>query len=199
VNDGTGLSTLRYRDGGGRAAASRVTACALLSLALWPATMHAQSGSHNPPNAPDVVTKVVAGIVSYTRWPDAAAAIRLCTIGRSPGVDALQRSQEIGSPGRAVAIVAVRDLDAAERGCDALYLAQSTAAHVRQAVRQFAGRPVLMLGEGADFCSDGGMFCLEPAAPKPRFGVNLDAVARSGLKVNPLVLRVARGAEGAGS
>ena len=197
--DATGRSTWRCRDGSGRAAPFCRVACAILWLALWPATMHAQSSAGEPAIAPGMLTKVVAGIVSYTRWPDAMASIRLCTIGRGPGVDALQRSHEIGTPGRAVAIVAVRDLDAAEQGCDVLYLAQSTAAHVRQAVRQFAGRPVLMLGEGADFCSDGGMFCLEPAAPKPRFGVNLDAVARSGLKVNPQVLHIARGAEGPGS
>jgi hypothetical protein len=54
---------------------------------------------------------------------------------------------------------------------------------------------VLLLGEGADFCSDGGMFCLEPGAGASRFGANLDAIARSGLRVNPLVLRIARGAK----
>jgi hypothetical protein len=198
VKDGTGLSTARCRDGSGWAAPLRLAISALLWLALWPATVHAQSGTESPPAAPGMLTKVVAGIVSYTRWPDAASSIRLCTIGRGPGIDALQRIHEIGSPGRPVVIVAVRDLDAAEQGCDALYLAPSAAAHVRQAVRQFAGRPVLLLGEGADFCSDGGMFCLEPAAARPRFGVNLDAVARSGLKVNPQVLRIARGAEGPG-
>uniref|UniRef100_UPI003137AACB YfiR family protein n=1 Tax=Variovorax sp. YR752 TaxID=1884383 RepID=UPI003137AACB len=51
--------------------------------------------------------------------------------------------------------------------------------------------------EGADFCSDGGMFCLEPAAPSVRFGANLDAIARSGLRVHPMVLRIARGTPGA--
>jgi hypothetical protein len=174
-------------------------ACAALALALWPATMRAQSSAESVPAIPNVLTKVVAGIVSYTRWPSSPASIRLCTIGRGSGIDALQRSQEIGSPGRGVTIVAVPDLDAAAQGCDVVYLGQSTVVGSRQAVRAFSGRPVLMLGEGADFCSDGGMFCLEPAAATPRFGVNLDAVARSGLKVNPQVLRIARGGEGPGS
>lgn len=161
--------------------------------------MRAQSDAPATPSITAVLAKVVAGIVSYTRWPGGAASVRLCTIGRGPGVDALQRAQEIGAPGREVTVVAMADLDAAAQGCDAVYLGHPTPALARQAVRQYAGRPVLVLGEGADFCSDGGMFCLEPAAATPRFGVNLDAVARSGLKVNPMVLRIARGGEGPGS
>lgn len=171
----------------------------MLSLALWPATMRAQSTADGAATDSAVLTKVVAGIVSYTRWPATSSSIRLCTIGRGPGVEALQRSQSIGSPDRAVAIVPAADLEAAANGCDAVYLGRPTAALVRQAVRRFAGRPVLVLGEGAEFCSDGGMFCLEPSASTPRFGVNLDAVARSGLKVNPQVLRIARSGEGPGS
>jgi hypothetical protein len=36
------------------------------------------------------------------------------------------------------------------------------------------------------------MFCLDIAAPALRFQANLDVIARSGLRVNPLVLRIAR-------
>jgi hypothetical protein len=51
-----------------------------------------------------------------------------------------------------------------------------------------------MIGEGAEFCSDGGMFCLDAGTTAARFTVNLDAVARSGLRVNPSVLLIARNA-----
>jgi len=146
-----------------------------------------------------MVAKVVAGIVSYTRWPGAAPSIRLCTIGHGPGVDALRHVSDLGSTGRTVEVVPMASVNAAGSGCDAVYLGRTKEAEARNAVRLFAGRPVLLLGEGPEFCSDGGMFCVEPAAAVPRFGVNLDAVARSGLRVNPQVLRIARGSEGLGS
>ena len=62
----------------------------------------------------------------------------------------------------------------------------------RNLLQSTVGRPVLMIGEGQEFCTDGGMFCLQPAASELGFAVNLDAVARSGLRVNPRVLRMAR-------
>lgn len=171
---------------------------ALAAIVMVPVAVRAQAGADTRPQGSNPVGKVVAGIVSYTRWPSAGTAIRLCTVGRGQGIDALLRSNAIDLPGRAVSIAAVADLETAAQGCDALYLGRASAELVRQAVKLFAGRPVLLLGEGSDFCSDGGMFCLEPAADTPRFGVNLDAVARSGLRVNPLVLRIARGGDGTG-
>jgi hypothetical protein len=92
-----------------------------------------------------------------------------------------------------VSVRALADTSQAGSSCDVVYV--GLAAATRELLRHVAGHPVLMLGEGAAFCSDGGMFCLEPAAAaeQVRFNANLDAIARSGLRVNPLVLRIARG------
>jgi|APDOM4702015248_1054824.scaffolds.fasta_scaffold02625_4 hypothetical protein len=179
--------------------AARLALVVAVAITAAPLTADAQARAEAMPVPSPMVARVVAGIMSYTRWPNAAPVIRLCTIGRGPGVDALQHGADLGSPGRAVTVAPVANLVSAEQGCDAVYLGRSSGSDARQAVRLFAGRPVLMLGEGQDFCSDGGMFCVEPAADVPRFGVNLDAVARSGLRVNPQVLRIARGSEGPGS
>jgi hypothetical protein len=178
----------------------RTTVAGLL-VALAGAGPGGPAQGQTKPEAPAAATpaRVVAGIVSYTRWPDGATSIRLCTLGRGAGVDSLLQAGELGTPGRSVSVAAVANLGATERDCQAVYLGRTGAPDVRQAVRLFAGRPVLLLGEGADFCTEGGMFCLEPAAETARFGVNLDAVARSGLRVNPQVLRIARGGEGPGS
>ena len=167
-------------------------AVAATALQAW-----AQPKAEEPP--PATVARVVAGIVSYTRWPEDLSSIRLCTLGLGRGVGALARAGDVGAPGRRVSVVAVPNLGAAERGCHAVYLGRTGGPDARQTVRLFAGRPVLLLGEGADFCTEGGMFCIEPASESARFGVNLDAVARSGLRVNPQVLRIARGGGGQGS
>ncbi len=139
------------------------------------------------------VATVVAGILGYTRWPAESGAIRLCTLGRGPAVDELLSAADLGTPQRRVAVQALANPAQMRAACDAVYVADSGAAAAREALRGLAGQPVLQLGEGADFCSDGGMFCLEHGEGSTRFGANLDAIARSGLRVNPLVLRIARG------
>lgn len=194
--------TTRPRDcgrpltGRGRGAAAWLLALCMASFLALPRAAQAQAAGDG---ASSMVAKVIAGILSYTRWPTAAPSIRLCTVGRGPGVDALLRVADFGSPGRSVTVAPAASLGAAGQGCDAVYIGHGRDADARAAVRQFAGRPVLVVGEGPEFCSDGGMFCVDPAADVPRFGVNLDAVARSGLRVNPQVLRIARGGEGHGS
>lgn len=140
------------------------------------------------------VATVVAGILGYTRWPAESSALRLCTLGHGPAVDELLGAADLGTPQRRVAVRALANPAQIRAACDAVYVADSGAAAAREALRALAGQPVLLLGEGADFCSDGGMFCLEPGEGSSRFGANLDAIARSGLRVNPLVLRIARGA-----
>jgi hypothetical protein len=184
------------------AAALRHATAASLAVALLLAGAGLDGRAQAPTKAGDppaaTPARVVAGIVSYTRWPEGTATLRLCTLGRGPAVDSLLQAGEFGAPGRRVSVAAVATLGAAERDCQAIYLGRTGGPDMRQTVRLFAGRPVLLLGEGADFCTEGGMFCIEPAADTARFGVNLDAVARSGLRVNPQVLRIARG-EGPGS
>jgi hypothetical protein len=140
------------------------------------------------------VTTVVAGIVSYTRWPAETRSIRLCTLGQGRGVDELQASADLGSAQLSVQVRAVSDTALDE--CDAIYVGSLATDAARRLLRRTVGRPVLMIGEGQEFCTDGGMFCLQPGAPAVGFAVNLDAVARSGLKVNPRVLRIARQTSG---
>ncbi|HSW22211.1 MAG TPA: YfiR family protein, partial [Burkholderiaceae bacterium] len=82
--------------------------------------------------------------------------------------------------------------------CEAIYVGTLAIHTARNLLQSMVGRPVLMIGEGQEFCTDGGMFCLHPGAVEVGFAVNLDAVARSGLRVNPRVLRMARHATGSG-
>lgn len=172
-----------------------VALCGLVSLMAA-----AQAQAVAPAAAPRAtVSGVVAGIVSYTRWPGDAAAIRLCTLGRGSSIDELLRAADIGSSQRAVAVRAVTSAAQVREGCQAVYVSGIGVAAGRDLLQLLAGQPVLLLGDGLEFCSDGGMFCLEPGASTVRFNANLDAIARSGLRINPLVLRIARGATGGGS
>ncbi len=173
------------------AVARRLGAAALAVLALAAAAQPAA-----PASPRDSVAGVVAGILGYTRWPSESGAVRLCLLGRGVTLEQL-RVAPLGSPQRPVNVLALGTAADVSAGCQAVYVAGLDAPATRTVLRALAGQPVLLLGEGAEFCSDGGMFCLEPGTASTRFGANLDAIARSGLRVNPMVLRVAQSASGA--
>lgn len=138
------------------------------------------------------VSRIVTGIVSYTRWPAETTSIRLCTLGHGRGVDELLGTADLGPASRSVQVHAADSFDSAKRACDAIYVGAVDGKVIRDHLQGTLGLPILTIGEDPDFCSDGGMFCLQPDAADMRFTVNLDAVARSGLRVNPWVLRIAR-------
>jgi len=144
------------------------------------------------------VTTIVAGIVSYTRWPGEATSIRLCTLGQGRGVDELLGVADLGSAQRSVPVRAAASATDASKECDVIYVGALASKSTHDVLQRVMGLPVLMVGEGPEFCSDGGMFCLDPGTAAVRFTVNLDAIARSGLRVNPSVLRIARNAPASG-
>jgi hypothetical protein len=152
--------------------------------------------------APDTgratVTSVVTRIVSYTRWPAEMKSLRLCTLGQGRGVDELRVIADLGATPLAIPVRAASGVPEAWNQCDIVYVGTVAIGALRELLHNTIGRPVLMIGEGRDFCSDGGMFCLEGLPTAVKFAVNLDAVARSGLRVNPSVLRIARGAPASG-
>jgi len=168
-----------------------------LVVAAWLVALSAVAADDAvaPQDAPDVrspLVTVVAGIVSYTRWPGEPRSVRLCAVGKGHGVDDLLESGDLGSAQLSVPVRARSGTAGALDECDAIYVGALPGDATRRLVKAAIGRPVLLIGEGTEFCTDGGMFCLQPAAPAAGFAVNLDALARSGLKVNPRVLRIAR-------
>ncbi|VVQ25624.1 hypothetical protein PS928_06100 [Pseudomonas fluorescens] len=54
------------------------------------------------------------------------------------------------------------------------------------------GRPVLSISEGSDQCTVGSLFCLWGSDDQVSFEVNLDSVARSGVRIHPSVLQLSR-------
>lgn len=136
--------------------------------------------------------ELVAAVLSYTAWPGVDRPLTLC-VSRGAGEAAAMLAQapqlKLRQPLQA-RLIEPDQLPPA--GCDAVYFQHWDALAQRQALQALAGRPVLSLGWGAAFCSDGGLFCLASGAAGLRFEVNLDAIARSGLRVHPQVLRLTR-------
>lgn len=140
------------------------------------------------------VANTVMGILSYSRWPASSPpdAIRLCVIapvkfaaGLVPGNNNLTGK-----------ILTVRyitsDSPALITDCDALYSGNTSADQQVSLRGRLAGHPVLTISENDDDCALLNAFCLVVTPEHVGFKLNLDTLARSGVRVHPNVLQLAR-------
>lgn len=140
---------------------------------------------------------LINGMIRFTRWPAALETVRLCVLGHDALVERFPGTGSLPEGGRQVVAHAVKLTTELRQECDIVYFANQSAETVRSLLRPLVGQPVLTVGEGPDFCSDGGLFCLEPVGGSvQRFAANLDAITRSGLHINPQVLKLAKPREG---
>ncbi|RWU25691.1 DUF4154 domain-containing protein [Pseudomonas alkylphenolica] len=156
-------------------------ACAQPQPSLTPAEQRAAA-----------VTQVVLGILSYARWPVEPAQLRLCLVGPTEYADDLIKgtTQSTGRP------VLVQRLLAGDSriatACDAVYLGQLNQDERSQLFSAIGGHPVLTISEAGDPCTVGSVFCLRVSDQQVAFDVNLDSVARSGVRIHPSVLQLSR-------
>ncbi|AWV02273.1 YfiR family protein [Burkholderia sp. JP2-270] len=137
------------------------------------------------------VRQVVLGIISFTRWPTTPVRLHLCVTGRPDYARGLTDTLQAGSTLLDVQRVRFDD-PSLGMACNVVYLGtlgNDERARVRTAV---AGHPVLTIAEHDPYCTAGSMFCLNVDDERVSFDINLDAVARSGVRVHPNVLSLAR-------
>ncbi|MEB0048724.1 MULTISPECIES: YfiR family protein [unclassified Pseudomonas] len=138
------------------------------------------------------VTQVVLGILSYARWPVEPAQLRLCVVGPTEYTDDLVKgtTQATGRPVTVQRLLA--DNPAVVSECDALYIGKLTPDERSRLFASLVGHPVLSISEGVDQCTVGSLFCLRVSDDQVSFEVNLDSVARSGVRIHPSVLQLSR-------
>ncbi len=138
------------------------------------------------------VTQVVLGILSYARWPVEPAQLRLCVVGPTEYTDDLVKgtTQATGRPVVVRRLLANYPAIASE--CDAIYIGKLTNEERSTLFASLTGHPVLSISEGGDQCTVGSLFCLRVSDHQVSFEVNLDSVARSGVRIHPSVLQLSR-------
>jgi len=138
------------------------------------------------------VTQVVLGILSYARWPVEPAQLRLCIVGPTEYTDDLVKgtTQATGRPVTVRRLLADNPTIVSE--CDAVYIGKLTADERSRLFASLIGHPVLSISEGGDQCTVGSLFCLRVGDEQVSFEVNLDSVARSGVRIHPSVLQLSR-------
>ncbi|MBB4843509.1 hypothetical protein HNP55_002032 [Paucibacter oligotrophus] len=135
---------------------------------------------------------IVAGILNYTVWPGPSRSLSACITGsQREALDLLQQLEQ-SKIRHQLLLIRVEANSPLPGACDLVYFEGWNGPAARSALRKLDRKPVLTIGYEPEFCSDGGLFCLSKAGSSTRFEVNLDAVTRSGLRVNAQVLRLAK-------
>lgn len=135
------------------------------------------------------VNRTLGGIISYVRWPAPADSGRptLCAVG-TPRL-AGRIAPDLPGPG-SIAVRRTTAAGAMAGGCDILYLGRLPDADRQRLIGWVRGRPVLTISDDDPECLHGAMFCLARRAAGLSFSVNIDAIGRSPLRVDPRVLKI---------
>jgi hypothetical protein len=140
------------------------------------------------------VNRMIGGIISYARWPDASPPTGrvMCLVGTPRLTDRM--APDVPGPGS----IRVRRISAAAvtPDCDILFLGRMPVADRRQLIAWVRGRPVLTITDDDAACIYGAMFCLNNKAASLSFSVNIDAIGRGPLRIDPRVLRIGGGEGG---
>lgn len=152
-------------------------------------------------DGPDGLTRaanrMTGGIISYVRWPDGQSGARrtLCVIGAPRLTRQVAPIVPSGPP------VTVRPVAAADVGggesCDILFLGRLSDSDRQRWIGWVRDRAVLTITDDDPACVRGAMFCLAPRQKGLGFSVNLDAIGRGGLRVDPRVLKIGQSDEDA--
>jgi hypothetical protein len=167
-----------------------VMALAAAALATAPGSAVGNPGAEPSPHSGAVV-RTVRSLVEYTRWPQLHNPVELCVAG--PASHAGQLDAVRLGDGRVLTRRAVAANPAALAGCDVVYIGKVPLASQRQLTAALRGRGVMTVAEADPECRSEAMFCLIYPAKGLSFRLNIDAVSRSGLRVDPRVLRVSQG------
>lgn len=145
----------------------------------------------------EVKAAMLYNLTRFVEWPPSAypgpqAPIQLCILGRDPFGSTLASivlKQTVN--GRPVLIRHSQN-DAEIRACHLLYISSSERKTTIQIFATLKGSNVLTVGEMTQFAAHGGMIQFSLEEQQVRFDINLDAVARAGLKISSRLLVLAR-------
>lgn len=140
------------------------------------------------------VNRMIGGIVSYARWPEGSASTArvMCVVGSPRLTD--RPAPDVPGAGSVVVRRLNADVVATRTDCDILFLGRMPVADRRQLIAWVRGRPILTITDDDAACIYGAMFCLSDKAASLSFSVNLDAIGRGPLRIDPRVLRIGGGA-----
>ncbi|MCU1717531.1 YfiR family protein [Pseudomonas sp. 5P_3.1_Bac2] len=136
------------------------------------------------------VANVVHGILNYARWPQTPRPLNLCIVAPTEYADLLWQQPKMSSAYQIHVKRLLVDNPKLESECQAIYIGVMEPQQRRLLFSQLIGKPVLSISESSQGCNEGSLFCLNIRDEHVGFKVNLDAVARSGVRIHPNVLQL---------
>lgn len=133
---------------------------------------------------------IAAGILTYARWPTDVRTVRLCIVGPSTMTARIASRTLVNGQTLAPSRLSVAEWSP-ER-CDAVFIGRTTTVERTTIIRSLANRPILSMTDSDPQCVQGVMFCLRSVTTGVTFDLNIDAVSRSQVRVDPRVLALAR-------
>ena len=135
--------------------------------------------------------RMVGNILEYTKWPTAHSAIGLCIVGAARhGSQLGSITLSNGTPVSSYFLAAETDI--LPDACNALYLGNLDLETMRRWTGIARGMPVVTIAENDPDCRSEAMFCLVFLPEAMAFTLNIDAVSRSTVRIDPRVLRMSR-------
>lgn len=136
------------------------------------------------------VRSMVSGIVSYTRWPALSGPPKLCIFSSSHFTSALQDTSSGTLPYLPVIVHTDQDILVAE--CNGFFFGNESPTYQVELKNKYSTKALLLIAEQNTECVIGSAFCLIINDEEVRFSVNMDSLSRSGVRVSPDVLMLAR-------
>lgn len=138
----------------------------------------------------DQVSYIVSGIISYSRWPEGTRPSKACIVGSTRYIKALLAQNDSNNT---YAWQYFQENNYSDlEGCEIIYIGSLNASEMDSLLLRIIGRPVLSITENDPHCDGGSLICLSLVETRISFQVNLDAVARSGIRIHPQVLKLGR-------
>jgi hypothetical protein len=134
------------------------------------------------------VARTVASIVEYSRWPQDRPAIRLCLAGPTEHTEGIAERPLARS--RVLLPQAIATVAESLSECDVVYIGRMALEDQRQFTAAAQDRPILTIAENDPACRSHAMVCLLFEADGLSFRINIDAISRSQVRIDPRVLRL---------
>lgn len=171
---------------------TRLILAIIIGSALWTPCQAA---------APEYQVKaaMLANFALFVEWPAAAfsapdSPFTACVLGSDPfgGFLKNELGDRVGShPTQVRGILDPRE----GRGCHLVFISKSEQSKLEQVLASLKGSNALIVSDipdTAEFCRNGGMVALKTEGGKVGFLLNANAAAKSGLKINSKLKRLAR-------
>jgi len=188
----------KWMEAGARANVKNLRALSLavllVAISVRPPRANADS---NGTSEYDVKAAFLFHFAQFVEWPaeaflSAESPLTYCTVGE----DAFRGALDESVKGKRIRNRPLRVLHLRERepinGCQVLFIGAAQKGRQTEELASANGRPMLTVGETADFAQEGGIIGFFLEEKKVRFEINVGAAEKAGLKSSAKLLALAK-------